>query len=208
MADNSEKIALLNRLLQEGQITQEMFDSNVAKLMTLKQNLRPDVPARAASLGSVMDQIRRKPEAVLNIADDIKTATPGMTGLGGKTSFAEKMGQIPKEARKAETTSLGRLNGKMGKTLRALGILGPAIGAMSMTDKAMAGDLGAASMEGLDLATDYIPGVGQVKDALRPSEMGEEPTEPVSMEGSVFEEEYDDLANQRRGRSTLLNRMK
>lgn len=109
MADNSEKIALLNRLLQEGQITQEMFDTNVAKLLTLKQNLRPDSSKRAASLGSVMDQIRQKDDAVLNIADTVKTATPGMTGLGGKTSFAEKIANIPAEAKKSSGTSLGRL---------------------------------------------------------------------------------------------------
>lgn len=204
MADNSEKIALLNRLLQEGQITQEMFDSNVANLLTLKQDLRPVKKIPTDTLSNLI----KDSKGVMNMENTLKTATPGMAGLGGKTSFAEKMGQIPREARKSDTTSLGRLNGKMGKTLRALGILGPAIGAMSMTDKAMAGDVGGAGMEGLDIATDYIPGVGQIKDAIRPSDIGEEPTEPVSMEGSVFEEEYDDLANQRKGRSTLLNRMK
>lgn len=234
MADNSDKIAILNDLLQSGQITQEMFDSNLAKLQTLKQNLRPEMPARANSLSSVMDEIRSRGVATQNIADEVKSATPGMASLGGRRAVLESVGDIAESIPKPTTTSLERLNmpkstGRFGKTLKALGILGPAAAAMSMSDKAMAGDFGGAAMEGADLATDYIPGVGQVKEAIRPEDLGnsELPSEEMAarrlfnesrkakgaapaaeIEGLEDPVRYSDMENEITKRFNVLNRMK
>lgn len=234
MADNSEKMALLSQLLQNGQISQEMFDSNVSKLKTLSQDLRPEMPARANSLSSVMDEIRSRGVGTQNIANDIKSATPGMAALGGKRAVLESVGDIAESIPKPTTTSLERLNmpksaGRFGKTLKALGILGPAAAAMSMSDKAMAGDFGGAAMEGVDLATDYIPGVGQIKEAIRPEDLGnsELPSEEMAarrlfnesrkVKGAAPAEEiegledpvrYSDMQKEITKRFNVLNRMK
>ena len=235
MADNSAKIAKLTELLQSGQIDQDMFDTNLAKLQTVNQNLRPDMPTRANSLSSVMHQIRSRGVGVQNVADEVKSATPGMSSLGGRRAVLESVGDIAESIPKPTTTSLERLNmpkgaSKFGKTLKALGILGPAVGAMAMGDKAMAGDFGGAAMEGADLVTDYIPGVGQVKDAIRPEEIGnsELPEEimkaralyneqarrgkgqapPEEIEGLEEPARYADMQDQISKRFNVLNKMK
>ena len=206
MADNSKKIALLNDLLQKGQITQEMFDTNVKKLMSLNKSLRPEMPAIASSLGSVMDEIRGRGVGMQNIDSTIKSATPGMASLTGKPATLEKLGDIAETIPKPDSTSLQRINtpkspARFGKTLKALGILGPALGAMAIGDKAMAGDFGGAGLEGADIATDYLPGIGQIKNAIRPTEMGSEPTDPVSMKGSVFEDDYNKMYDEQSRRA-------
>lgn len=89
---------------------------------------------------------------------------------GGTVSGIE--GMTSRFASSPAESNVSKLGGKFGKTLKALGILAPGIAAMGIGEKAMAGDFGAAGMEGADLATDYIPGVGQVKDAIRPIELG------------------------------------
>lgn len=234
MADNSNKIAKLAELLQNGQITQEMFDSNLAKLQTLSQDLRPEMPTRANSLSSVMDEIRARGIGTQNIANEIKSATPGMAALGGKRAVLESVGDIAESIPKPTTTSLERLNmpksaGRFGKTLKALGILGPAAAALSMTDKAMAGDFGGAAMEGADLATDYIPVVGEVKQAIEPELLGnsELPSEEMAarrlfnesrkakgaapaqeIEGLEEPTRYSDMQDQITKRFNVLNRMK
>lgn len=171
MVDNSEKIKLLNQLLQNGQITEDMFNENVDKLTSLKQDVRPVQTARAEDLSGVMQKLRENKGMVKNISDDIKTASPGMAAVTGRQAIVDTMGKP--ELQKQTGTSLGRLNaGKMGKTMKMLAAFGPIAGAMSMSGKAMAGDFGGAAMEGADLATDYVPGVGQIKDAIRPEEIG------------------------------------
>jgi len=235
MADNSNKIALLSELLKKGSITQEMFDENVKKLQTLKQNLRPEMPARAESLGSVMDQIRSRGVGTQNIANEIKSATPGMSALSGRTSTLEKVGNIADSIPRPTTTSLERLNtpksaGKFSKTLKALGILGPALGAMAIGDKAMAGDFGGAGIEAADMATDYIPVVGEVKQAIEPEMMGNSELPPdIMAERALYNEQaragkgrepavlptdleepvrYSDMEDQITKRFNVLNRMK
>lgn len=235
MADNSAKIAKLRELLQSGQIDQDMFDTNLASLQTLKQNLRPETTQRSTTLSNLRKDISEQGGMVANKENTLKQALPGMSGLSGKRAVLESAGDISESIQKPTTTSLERLNapkstGRFGKTLKALGILGPAIGAMSMTDKAMAGDFGGAAMEGVDLATDYIPGVGQVKDAIRPEEMGnsELPEEimkarslyneqarrgkgeapPAEIEGLEEPARYSDMQEQISKRFNVLNKMK
>lgn len=190
MADNSDKIKLLNKLLEEGQITEDMFNTNVAKLSSLKQNLRPEQTQRASDLSGVLDRVRENRGMVKNVSSDVKSALPGMAGISGKSAAVDTMGKM--EVPKQTGTSLSRLNApsRMGKTLKALGILGPAIGAMSISDKAMAGDFGGAGMEAADLATDYLPGIGQVKDAIRPEDMGNSELPADEMQArAIFNEE-------------------
>lgn len=71
--------------------------------------------------------------------------------------------------------------------LKATGVGAMGLAAAGIGNKAMAGDFGGAGLEAADMVTDHVPGIGQIKDAIRPTELGAEPTDPVSMKGSVFE---------------------
>lgn len=65
--------------------------------------------------------------------------------------------------------------GKLGLVLPVLKAAGvAAIGhqVLGIGNKAMAGDLGPAGMEAADLATNFIPGIGEAKDALASEELG------------------------------------
>jgi len=141
---------------------------------------------------------------------------------GGTASGVE--GMTSRLASKPASTA-----SKFGKTMKALGILGPAAAAMSISDKAMAGDFGGAAMEGVDLATDYLPGVGQVKEAIRPEELAnsELPSEEMNarrlfnesrkakgappaqaVEGLEEPVRYSDMQQQISKRFNTLNKMK
>lgn len=63
-------------------------------------------------------------------------------------------------------------NKGFGRVLPALGMGAAGLAALSIGSKAFAGDFGGAGLEAADLATDYVPGVGTAKMALRPSELG------------------------------------
>lgn len=65
--------------------------------------------------------------------------------------------------------------------LKATGIGALGYQAMGIGNKAMAGELGEAALDTADMATDYIPSVGQVKDAIRPTEMGQAELPPEEM---------------------------
>lgn len=69
--------------------------------------------------------------------------------------------------------------------LKATGIGALGYQAMGIGNKAMAGDFGAAGMETLDLATDLAPGIGEVKDAIRPTEMGNSELPKEEMEKRI-----------------------
>jgi hypothetical protein len=58
--------------------------------------------------------------------------------------------------------------------LKATGIGALAASAAGIGNKAMAGDFKGATKEAIDLGTDFIPGVGEAKMALTPSELGED----------------------------------
>jgi hypothetical protein len=66
-------------------------------------------------------------------------------------------------------------NGKLGlgAILPAVGALGIGAAALGMGNKAMAGDFKGAAGDAADLATDFVPGVGEAKMAITPSELGD-----------------------------------
>lgn len=211
MADNSAKIAILRDLYAKGQIGEQMFKDNVSQLMTLKSDMRPLREATADTLSSLRDTVADKGGSVVNLSDELRIAEPGMAAISGRPSMVNSMA---KEGSKIEGTSLGRLNGKFGKTLKALGIAGPAISAMTMSDKVMAGEYGAAGLEGLDAATDYLPVVGEVKAAIEPSELGNsELPEEIMAERALYNEQARNGGakseeEQLRKRYNFLNTMK
>jgi hypothetical protein len=105
-------------------------------------------------------------------------------GKHHKTGFFEKEA-ISKLANNKKLSALLPL-------LKGAGVGAIGLAAADMGNKVMAGEIGGASLEAADLASDYIPGVGQIKTAIRPTELGAEPTDPVSMKGSVFENDVVD----------------
>lgn len=152
-----------------------------------------EVPA--STLSEVMDTLRAKGKPVTTIANEIKTTPSDLIGidpsirnkskffnldqkLGGVTEAAEDVGKAVNE----ESGGLLRNTKGFSKVLPALGLGATALGALSIANKVQAGELGQAGLESADLATDYVPGLGQVKMALRPSELGSGELPPEEME--------------------------
>lgn len=65
--------------------------------------------------------------------------------------------------------------------LKAAGIGALGASAIGIGNKAMAGEIGQAGLDTADLATDFIPGVGEAKIALTPSELGSGELPPEEM---------------------------
>jgi hypothetical protein len=107
-------------------------------------------------------------------------SSKGLSDLPSKV--IEKGGSVGKFAEEAAPT-FGKVAhtaeelGGMGKKMRSfgplLGMLGAGAMAMGAGQKAMAGDFKGAAGDATDLATDYIPGVGQAKMALASAPLGE-----------------------------------
>jgi hypothetical protein len=200
MADNSSKIAILRDLYAKGQISEDMFKDNVAKLQTLSQDMRPAMSERAGTLSDLFSKVKDKGGDVVNIADTVKVAEPGMAGINGRTALLDSVGEIARDESKAAGSSLGRLNGRFGKTLKALGILGPAAAALSIGDKAMAGEYGKAGLEAADTATDYVPVIGEVKQAIRPTDIG---NGELPLEIMAEQKKFNDQTKNGRGITTI-----
>ena len=199
MADNALKIKRLRELYDQGLVSDEIYNDTLKGLQTLKQDVRPEkLTGRSSTLSNLVSDIKNAGGMAVDKGFGTKTAVPGMSSLTGKSAIVDKIGDAASAASKLEGTSLGRLNGKFGKTMKALGILGPAIGAMAIGDKAMAGDFGGAGMEAVDQATDYVPVVGEVKQAITPTVLGNSELPPEEMAARQI---YNDQA--RRGKGEL-----
>lgn len=191
MADNSEKIKLLNQLRQKGQITDEMFNDNVNKLM-YKQNLRPDAMPRSATSSDVIGDIADK-GGVRNLNSKISTTPESMAGIKANVEpnrFANIKNALSDSASTAgkmaeeEGGVLRSLRGETGSTtmLPMLGLGAAALGGMGVAKKLGNGDYGNAALDATDIGTDFIPGVGLAKMALRPTELGNSELPPEIMQ--------------------------
>lgn len=157
---------------------------------------------RASTLSETLDAMRAKGNPVTTAENVIKTTPADLIGINpevrNKSKFFnldQKLGNVAEELGAAGKTvnedAGGLLRNSKGfaKILPALGIGATALGALSVANKAMAGEPGQASLEAADLATDYIPLVGQVKMAGRPSELGNSELPPEEMQArNVYNE--------------------
>lgn len=205
MADpiTDRKLQLLDTLLEKGQITQEMYDQNKAKVLhsigDLAEKIESsggyrkrleDLTPRAETLSDLADTLKSKGSVVSKISEGVKTTPSDLIGidpaLAYKTRFAninKKLGAVGDVA-KDVSEEAGLLKGQKGfaKMLPMLGLGAAGLAGLSIAQKAAAGELGQAGLESADLATDYIPGLGQAKMALRPSELGSGELPPEEME--------------------------
>ncbi len=84
--------------------------------------------------------------------------------MGGALTEAQDVGKNVNE----EAGSLLHNQGGFSKVLPALGLGAAALGALGIANKVQAGEYGQAGLDTADLATDYVPGLGQAKMAVRP----------------------------------------
>lgn len=157
-----------------------------------------DVPA--STLSEVMDTLRSKGSPVTTIENTIKTTPKDTIGIlpevRNKSKFFNldnklgNVGEAVEDAGRAVNEDAGGLlrNAKgFSKVLPALGLGATALGALSVANKVMAGEPGQAGLEATDLATDYVPVLGQVKMAVRPTDIGDsELPEDVMKQREVF----------------------
>jgi hypothetical protein len=112
-----------------------------------------------------------------------KVVNPAIKGISPETAIGKELAALPEKSGNYGTlgtpaTIGGKKGGLMtGKNtvLKGLKAGGPALLLMSMADAAKAaqqGKYGEAAVRGADIATDYIPGIAQLKQGLAPTEAG------------------------------------
>jgi hypothetical protein len=148
----------------------ELYD----RMLEKRQNklMKNAEMGRSIDLAGTLPIAEAKGSKISNLSNEIKTDFGDNPAIKRDIAFSSKSSPVKDATEEAVREANGILSGKMGKTLKALGILAPGIAAMGIGEKAMAGDFGSAGMDTADLATDYVPVVGQIKDAIRPEEIG------------------------------------
>lgn len=81
--------------------------------------------------------------------------------------------EMTKEVRKERGIPPRENFGQLGKVTKVAGVAGLALTAAQMAQAAQKGNYLEAGLRGADLATDYIPGVAQLKQGLTPFSVGE-----------------------------------
>lgn len=197
MADNYRTNKAYELLLKQ---RQKNIDKNLAQGRSMQMSgipLNESIATPANTLSDVLSDIKENKGLVQNLEDTVKTTSPDMIGIAPEIAYKSK---FPSIARSLDTVknvgttinedipdkkgilSLLKNSGGFSKVLPALGMGATALAGLSIANKVQAGELGDAGLEGADLATDYIPGVGQAKMALRPSELGNSELPPEVME--------------------------
>jgi hypothetical protein len=110
--------------------------------------------------------------------------------LLGRATRAEMVaaGLAPAEITRGITQPINQPKGSgMGtKTTRVAGTIGALVAIPNLANAAQQGNYGGAALQAADIATDYLPFVGQIKQALSPSSAGEGST--LSPEQVRFQE--------------------
>jgi len=142
-----------------------------------------DPKAPAGTLSEVLDTLRTQGKAT-NLEDTIKKTPTDMIGIDPSVRNKSKFLNLDKklagiadtagDVGKVVNEEAGLLKNKAGfaKMIPMLGLGAAGLAGLSIAGKVQAGELGEAGLETADLATDYVPGVGQLKMALRPTELG------------------------------------
>lgn len=109
--------------------------------------------------------------------EGMKSRFTGVKNILSKAGTA-----INEDAPKSNPLSMVKGSGGFAKMLPMLGLGAAGLAGLSIAGKVQAGELGQAGLESADLATDYVPGLGQAKMALRPTELGNAELPPEEME--------------------------
>lgn len=140
---------------------------------------------RAGSLSDVIQNIKNKGGLAQNVENTVKSTPTDTIGISPEVAYKSRFANIKKAMGGAltdaegigknvneEAGSLLHNQGGFSKVLPALGLGAAALGALGIANKVQAGEYGQAGLDTADLATDYVPGLGQAKMAVRPSELG------------------------------------
>jgi len=139
-------------------------------------NLKSDIASQGGLVKNLENTIKTTPNDVIGIAPEIayKSRFPSVKKALGE---AEDVGKMVNE----DTGGLLKNSKGFSKVLPMLGMGATALAGLGIANKVQAGEFGQAGLEGADLATDYVPGLGQAKMALRPEELGNAELPPELM---------------------------
>lgn len=140
-----------------------------------------DKSFRSATPQEALDELRRQGK-VTNLESTLKTTSPDMIGINPEVRNKSKFFNLDKklagevlddvsDVAQKESSILKNSKG-FAKMLPMLGLGAAGLAGLSIANKVQAGELGEAGLETADLATDYVPAVGQLKMAVRPTELG------------------------------------
>jgi len=158
---------------------------------------RPDVGNLDRSLGNILGlENRAYARDLFNEGKPFGQAGPGKNQLNTEVSnltkqyFQQLQSQIPetllgRDARQAQKipSEFGTFakNTDFGKGVKVAGVAGTLFAAPSIVNAAQQGNYGSAAIQAADLATDYLPFIAQIKQALSPSSAGEGSSNVPSM---------------------------
>jgi hypothetical protein len=162
----------------------ERVAKNIAEGRTGKISGMPayDKVIRSATSPQEAMQALRDQGKVTNLEDVIKSTPSDNIGINPEVRNKSKFFNLDKklagdviddvsDVAKKEGSLLKNTKGfsKMGSML---GLAGAGLAGLSIAGKLQAGELGQAGLETADVATDYVPVLGQLKMAGRPTELG------------------------------------
>lgn len=140
-----------------------------------------DKAIRSSTTQEAMDELRRQGK-VTNLENTLKQTPTDMIGINPEVRNKSKFFNLDKKLAgevlddvsdvAQKESSIVKNNKGFAKMLPMLGLAGAGLAGLSIAGKVQAGELGEAGLETADLATDYIPGVGTLKMAARPTELG------------------------------------
>lgn len=133
---------------QEAQNAKNILEGRTGSVIGKGTNIGGQVPSATDTLG--MDAITKYRGNLKNAADEL-----------------EEAGKVINE-----DTSMLRNSKGFGKLLPIIGMGAAGLAALNIGNQVQAGEYGKAALDTADLATDYVPILGQAKFALRPSELG------------------------------------
>lgn len=161
---------------------QANVDRNTAQGRTMSMSgipLNESTAQAADTLSNLRGDIASQGGLVQNLEDTVKSTPKDMMGIAPEVAYKSKFPSTTKalEATDDVVPNKGILNSLknskgLAKMLPMLGLGGIGLAGLGIAGKVQAGEYGSAGMDAADLGTDYVPVVGQVKSALRPTEMG------------------------------------
>lgn len=129
-----------------------------------------------SALGGVKSRFPTTSEMMGGVKNVANMDTPQYMGIKElpSSSTLSKVEDVGRAVNEDTGGVLGSLKNAKGfsKVLPMLGMGAAGLAALSIGNKAMAGEYGQAGLESADLGTDYVPGLSQMKMALRPTELG------------------------------------
>lgn len=160
---------------------QANIDRNTAEGRTINMTgkpLNPDLRQAADTLSDLRSDIVSKGGFVQNLENTIKSTPSDTMGISPEIIYKSRFPSTSKALKLVEdlpeSGMLRSLKNNKGfaKMLPMLGLGAAGLAGLSIAGKVQAGELGEAGMEAADLGTDYVPGLGSAKMALRPTELG------------------------------------